>query len=206
MGMSWSAHHGVIDLVVDRTERAVIENLSSGRSTWNVQLSHQGILIDGYRPWITAAELGGNALVLNVLLLEAIHDRLFAFYNKIDLETIRRRAQPPVDTEEIDDEVLAVSCQDVAGDDRAPEDDQTSQGSLSGRRLRPLRLEKLLLILANRFGCEVRTGKGDETVVFRPGGRIFRFGRPKQIQPELMKQVLQRLGIPLRDWLSMVYG
>lgn len=202
MAMDWTARHGVIDLFFGHTEHAVRGNLQTRTTPWNIRLSQRGVLIDGYRPWITAANLGAKALAMNAFLLEAIHDRLFEFYDQIDVAGIRERAQAVVDSEEIDDEVLAVSSHDVPDD--TP--DEPVEKRLRTARLRPLRLEKLLSILAGHFGCEVRPGKGDETTVFRSEGRIFCFGRPKQVQPELLKQVLKRLRIPARDWLNVVYG
>jgi hypothetical protein len=54
--------------------------------------------------------------------------------------------------------------------------------------------EKFFRILES-CGCERRSGKGDETTFFRPGGKKYAIGRPKEIQPTLIKRVLARLNI-----------
>jgi hypothetical protein len=67
----------------------------------------------------------------------------------------------------------------------------------------------LLNFLADRFGCEVRQGKGSEVTVYRPGGRIFTLGHHRsndEISSVVVKRLLKQLGIDPEEWLRAVYG
>jgi hypothetical protein len=72
------------------------------------------------------------------------------------------------------------------------------------RKIHQLRLQTFLHVLQHRLGCEVRAGKGDETTIYRQGGRIFCIGRPAQIHPLVVKQALRRLNISIPEWLKAV--
>jgi hypothetical protein len=67
----------------------------------------------------------------------------------------------------------------------------------------------LLNFLASRFGCEVRTGKGSEVKVYRPGSRIFTLGHHgsnDEVSSLVVTHMLKRLGIGPQEWLRAVYG
>jgi len=77
------------------------------------------------------------------------------------------------------------------------------EGQRAGRRaIHHLRLRTFLHVLQHRLDCEVRPGKGDETTIYRQGGKIFRIGRPEQIHPVIVKRALRRLNISIPEWLK----
>jgi hypothetical protein len=205
----WAANVGAMTLYVGQSEREVIENLPARRSITTVSVGRDGILIDGYRPWITAGNLEHTAdvrkLAINAHVLGLIHERLFSFYDRIDFARIRQRAIAELNADEVGNDALALSLQDLASETETTE--LAKERRLpTARRLRPLRLDKFLKLLEQRFNCEVQSGKGDETTVFRPGGKKYRLGQLKQIHPTLLKRVLQRLKIGRTEWLQIVYG
>ena len=55
-----------------------------------------------------------------------------------------------------------------------------------------------------KLGCEVRNGKGDETFIFRPGGKVFCIGRPAHGYLIIVKQALLRRDISTEKWLPAV--
>jgi hypothetical protein len=162
-----------------------------------------GRLIDRFRPWITATDLhvtGVNSLAVNAYVLELLCDRLLEFYDQIDFDRIRQRAETQSDEEDIEDDVLALSCQDLAAsDEEATPEPGPDQPPYPGR-LRPLRPQTMLRCLEREFGCEVRNGKGSETTIYRSGAKKYRLGHPKQVQPEQLKRILRNLDIPKRAW------
>ena len=196
---------GVIALPAMTTERALRSQIASGRPLPGVLVRTDGLLIDRYQPWITAKDIhveGVNSLAVNALVLELLCDRLLEFYDQIDFARIRQRAEARSSADDVEDDVLALSCQDLAASDEmaAPEPESNRPSHLG--RLRPLRPDTMLRFLRREFGCQVCRGKGSETTIFRPGGKKFRLGHPKQVQPEHLKRILRRLGIPIGRWLS----
>jgi len=74
------------------------------------------------------------------------------------------------------------------------------------RSLRSLRLPDFL---ADRFGRDVRPGKGSEISVYSEGGRIFTLGRHRrhnEVSLLIVKQLRKRLMISPHEWLEAVYG
>lgn len=62
---------------------------------------------------------------------------------------------------------------------------------------------KFLAVLL-RLGCEVRSGKGSETTVYRFGGKKYRLGQNSKVGTVLVKEVLKRLGISHQEWFAAV--
>ena len=205
----WAANVGVMTLYVGRTEREVLGNLPTGRSIATVVVGRDGILADGYRPWITAGdpdhEEHVRRLATNAHVLELIHERLFSFYDQIDFGRIREQVKKEAVSGDIDDEALALSLQDLGSEDKTTEGDQARRSPVAGP-IRPLRLDRLLNVLERKLGCEVQRGKGDETTVFRSGGKKYRLGQRKEVHAVLLKRVLKRLEIPRTEWWQAVYG
>lgn len=143
-----------------------------------------------------------NGLAVNALVLELLCDRLLEFYDQIDFAQIRQRADARSSADDVEDDVLALSCQDLAASDEMAASEPESNRPSHLDRLRPLRPATMLRFLKREFGCQVCQGKGSETTIFRPGGKKFRLGHPKQVQPEHLKKILRRLDIPIDRWLS----
>jgi hypothetical protein len=73
--------------------------------------------------------------------------------------------------------------------------------------MKAVRVQRLLSVLADRLGCEVRQGKGSEIVVFRPGGHHFRLGHHDKnpyVPTILIKNLLLRLNISFDEWLKAI--
>ena len=93
----------------------------------------------------------------------------------------------------------------------------TTPGRTKGRRssttrrrpIRSVRLQRLLSLLSDRFGCEVRQGHGSEITVYRRGGRKWTLGchkRDAHVPSEVVANLLKRVGIGLDEWLDVVYS
>src|SRR5262249_41198012 len=102
-------------------------------------------------------------------------------------------------------EAVAVACQEFATE-AEPETPPVRDKVVGiGRRVRSLRFDQLVAVMARQFDCEVRPGKGSEVVFYRPGGKSYALGHHKQNHPVPAVQVLRmlkRLGLPVRDGLA----
>ena len=153
---------------------------------------------------------GVRALVLNCYVLGLFHERLYSFYDRIDFERIRARARSgAADEPADDDEVLAISCQDLAHRDEAEAGEGPPAPTPRRRPIRSVRLQRLLALLSDRFGCEVRQGHGSEITVYRRGGKKWILGchkRDAHVPSEVVANLLKRVGIGLDEWLDVVYS
>jgi hypothetical protein len=220
LAWEWSLRFGIALLFAGNTTEDILETVSSGQAKLTVTVGRDGILLDSSKPWSTtetfSAQERDRWLPENVLVMELFHKKLFDLWDRIDFEGIRRRAQATEGTEELSDEAIALSCQDLAAADQQDDlpvllaETASKRDSLpSGRRILPLRLQRLLNLLKTRLNCEVRQGKGSEVTVYRPGGRIFvlgRHARNDEVHSVLVKQLLHRVGIGQGEWLRAVSG
>jgi len=210
---TWTAYAGIASVIGGRSQAQVEEAVESRRVSLAVRVSHEGLFIDANKPWLTvdtAQVVGGvSPLVLNCYALERFHEKLFSFYDRIDFERIRARARSRCLETDLDEEAIALSCQDLAATDP-----QAGRGELPGLptglcRVRAVRCQRLLTLLETRFGCEVRQGKGSEVTVYRQGGKKFTLGHhtPNPLVPSLVVgRLLKRLGVGLPEWLGVVFG
>ena len=261
IAVAWAAHSGIMNLYFAETESELFDSptatLGRGRVLF---LARNGALLDGNRPWIRMEDVVPcgevSGLAVNAYILEAVHEKLFGFYDDVDETRLRNLAATDSIPEDRKDEVLAWSCQELAarepvemeigtvdagavpgpvateGDREAVEAEpeaetveaepsyeaieakpeigpvETPVDEEQPRRRRlvihHLRLPTFLRILEHNLGCEVRPGKGDETTIFRPGGKIFCIGRPGPIYPVVVKRALHRLNISTLEWLRAV--
>jgi hypothetical protein len=216
--VNWCAlEQGVMSLSIERTERAAMEAVKSRTNLVQVVLSRSGLLFDLYQPWLSVEHIKSRAevssLAINAYVLELIEKKLFDFYDQIDQSKIRQSAAAESVSKEAEAELVAWSLQELAASEA--EEDQIETELITdereelrqhpGRRpIRHLRVAKFLRVLERHFGCEVHSGKGDETVIFRQGGRHFRIGRPGQIHQPIVTRALRHLNIPLSEWLQVV--
>ena len=117
-----------------------------------------GLLACHSMPWITSDKqlnICPGALRANLRILEAIHARLWSFYEKVDIDSVlarfRVRAGASGTTEPTDDEVAA-SCQSIA----EPVDQEDSVPGGPVARVNAVRIQRLLRVLSDGLGCEVR--------------------------------------------------
>ena len=63
----------------------------------------------------------------------------------------------------------------------------------------------LLNLLRTRFQCEVRSGRGSETTVWRAGGRKFTLPghkRNEHIHPRTVRALLKAVGVPVEEFCA----
>ena len=64
-----------------------------------------------------------------------------------------------------------------------------------------------LFAVLQRLGCEIRSGKGSEIAIYRPGARIWTLTHHKR-NPRVgwatVRRMLERLQIPMETWLAAV--
>lgn len=167
-------------------------------------VTYDGLLAVPVRPWHTAADHPGadgiRPLAVNLALMERVHDRLLSFYDRIDQTRMHPRPVEAVPGDIEEDFALAAACRALAAG-AAPAE------PARGRRLPALRLRQFAGVLEEKFGCEVRGGKGSEVVVTRPGGGRTVLGRHKadpEYHPYAVRRVLGRLGIDPRAFIAAV--
>lgn len=198
----WLVHFGVGLVVLTRSEREMVEALRTGGSDMAAEMAPDGLLLDPTMPWATAADpVPGVAapLAVSLWILGQVRDQLQEMYAKINhsqVEADAARTRP-----------LAPDTADPSGVPAQAEPPGTAGPAERevARITRPVRLRVFLRTLVRQFGCEVRTGKGSEVVVSRPGGRPFVLGRHKrnpEVPPETITRCLHRLGIPANGYLA----
>jgi hypothetical protein len=197
----------------DSTPREALAALAGADGQDFVCVSPAGHFLPRGRPWEAPPLAGADALAGNAYVLELLHERLLRSYDRIDFDRIRRGLRKAPQAEDLEDEAVALSCQDLAGSEAAAPgggaDAPAEARPSAPRRVRPpLRAARLLGVL-ERLGCEVRQGKGSEVTVFRAGGRQFTLGHHGQ-NPEVrwpvVKRLLSRVGVAPGEWSRAVYG
>ena len=213
LAWDWCVVSGIGCISVHDTIADLARGVVSPTTERQVKVGRDGILLDRLRPWHTAASLeshqGINGLAVNAFVVELFHEKLFSFYEQVDFDAIRHRAKKAAPDAEADDELIAMSCRDLAstdvGSDRAAE----SAGITVSYHVPQLRSQRLFNVLHDKLGCEVRSGKGSEVTLFRPGGRKFIVGHHKRndtVHSIVVKNMLKRLKIGPQEWLTAVYG
>ena len=195
-----------VSFPVAESEREVIEQHHERRFRTMLRVGYDGILASDATPWLDTTSAGGRrALAQNLRIVEAVHAKLFAVYEKVDLDAVYRTARDEAASttsaaDALTEENVAVTCQLAPADEPAAE-----VGHAPRPRIHTLRLERLLNVLGDRLGCEVRQGKGSEVVVYRPGGKIARLGRHtrnREVPSALVRSVLERLGVSFGEWVA----
>lgn len=192
---------------VASSQRDMLESWHAGRCRMMLLVGFDGLLSGGGVPWLDATTLKEPAaLPLNLRFLEAIHARLFAIYDKVDLRAAFGRAR---EAGELTDESVALSCHFAPPGAPEPEDESpeepVSADEETSQRIHTLRLNRLLNLLRDKLGCEVRQGKGSEVVIYRSGGKIARLGRHtrnREVPTTLLRGVLERVGISFPEWFA----
>ena len=215
----WSLRYGIASLIAGTTVEDIQRAMATRSAQLWVTVGRDGLLLDAHNPWVTTATIaareGDRWLPENFLVLELMHEKLFELYDRIDFGRIRLRSGVAAE-DDADDEAIALSVRDLAAaeaDDGADEyhgePGPAADRPSATRRIRPLRSRRLLNLLANFFGCEVRPGKGSEVTVYRPGGRIYilgHHGSNDEVSSVVVTRLLKRLEIGRQEWLRAVYG
>jgi hypothetical protein len=204
---SWATNNRVGLLKCATSESKLVEQEQRGIVDLPLGISHQGLLTCFVNPWRTAGtaelDLPVPPLTVNRVVLEAVHDLLFGFYDQIDVEAIldrwRTTGEATEATVEEVDEVIAAS---ITVDAQRGEE---AVAAPTGRVTSSLRLSRLLSILEGRFGCTSRQGKGSELVLYREGSLQAVVGRHKtnpQLSAMGIRRILKKLGITVSEWLD----
>lgn len=172
-------------------------------------INYRGLLTCCVNPWRTVAvpddRLPASALTVGRIVLEAVHERLFRFYDRIDLDAIlaRWRSADPEEPASAEDETMAIAAS-IALVEASEE-----PGSEPSRITSSLRLSRLRSLLERRFGCTARPGKGSELLFYRDGRPHAFVGRHKanpRVSAVEIQSILKKLGISVREWLGATCG
>jgi hypothetical protein len=203
----WAGRNQALGQIpVAGSERQMLEHIHRRSFYTMLSLDQEGSLAPSVTPWIESGSILSDepaALAVNVLIAEAIHQRLFEIYEKIDLAAVQRFARDAVrqGSRPVTAKDVAIACQIAAREDTA----QSAPSPKPRSRIPVLRMERLLALLSDRLGCEVRQGKGSEVVIYRAGGRIVRLGRHvrnREVPSVVVKSAIERLGISFAEWIS----
>ncbi len=213
LAWDWCVVLGIACISVHSTMADLASGAVSLLKEEQVKVGRDGILFERLQPWHTAATSdlheGVNCLAVNAFVVELFHERLFSFYDKVDFDAIRNRAKNVTPDAEADDELIAMSCRDLAADDVESSNVRESTGVIDSYHVPKLRSQRLFKLLHSKLGCEVKSGKGSEITVFRPGGRKFVIGHHKRndtVHSIVVKNMLNRLNIGPQEWFTAVYG
>jgi hypothetical protein len=127
---------------------------------------------------------------------------------QIDLSRLGGADRADLQDDEALQEAIAAACQTLANEDTAPPPQQEPPPAGGRLRLPSLR-SNVLFRTMEKFGCEVRPGKGSEVVISRPGVAAFTVGRHKrlfEVHAVQVQRMLKRLKNSVSEWLTAVSG
>lgn len=210
-GFAWDTLDRIGTLHCASTERDLFEERQSGIAKRLLALGYDGRLRCSVNWFHDVASIPGPlpfpAVAVGRIVLEALHARLYGFFDKIDLDAVRAgwiaRERPlalEAESGSVEDEaaVIAASIMNV---DRA----LGADGCRGGRIATSMRLSHLTTVLEGRFGCTSRSSKGSELVFYRPGARHAFISRHKvnPLVPAIaIQRMLRKLGIAVHEWLA----
>ncbi|WP_439626863.1 hypothetical protein [Gemmata sp.] len=203
---TWHLANGIGNVLVAPSEGDLRTRIETRRVAEAYTVRHDGLLAYMRTPWRTAADLpGATPLAANYALLECFRDRLFSFYDRIDLARVgaapggtpipEPAGDPPGGSEGIIAAALGTT---------GPEAPCGTGERLPGRRVPGARFLRFWRTLEH-LGCEVRGSKGSEVSVYRPGYRKYVLGRHRtnrEVFPAEIQRVLGRLGLTTGEWLT----
>ena len=208
---SWGSEHTVGEVSIARSEEELWHLIDTQQHLLPIRLEHSGMLHHGFLPWLKIDGIKGkdyNPLDIGMALIMPVHDKLFSYYDKIDLDAILNNNLAPDSTLEgeaqISEEVVAASCQRLFPE--TGEDAKSPFTSVGRGFVHKIRSQRLFRIL-ERLGCEVKYGKGSEVTIFRRGGRKYRVGHHKAndyVSPFVIKYILDRVSVSQKEWLQAI--
>ena len=208
----WAANDRLGCLRCAETEAELLEQEHRAEVDLPLGINTRGLLTCSINPWRTVGTheevLPFPAISVGRVVLEAVHETLFRFYDQIDVEAILRRwrsearsdqDEPPSAEDEVEAIAAAIAVHEAVGE----------PGKVRGRITSSLRLSQLQSILEGRFGCTTRPGKGSELLFYREGGCLAYVGRHKanpEVPAVAIQRILKKLGIPVWEWLEASAG
>lgn len=209
LAWGWTTQFGPASLCVADSEKRMMELIATGCSMVLVSIDHQGLLIDGGMPWLTAETIAGDeGLAVASYILELFHEKLFAFYDKIDVNRIRESAKASDRDDQEDDSLVALTCQDLAQREPEEAEDLSQPRIVARRRIPGLRYQRLEALLEKKLGVEAMQGKGSERTFYRQGGKKVAIGHHKRndcVPSPLVKEILKRLGVSVQEFWDAVH-
>lgn len=207
----WVLLGGHLTLIFQRSERDLIEGIHRMNFAFQLLIGFDGLLRHPVFHWRTSEALPAPALAVNLAIVRTVHARLMQAFSRIDVEAMLRGRQDA--DERADEQVLeplarANALLAIHDDESDDESEQAAALPAASVSLSP-RLRQLLVRLERDFDCRVRSGKGSELSLYRPGGRIFTLGRHKRndrIRWPHLRHLLRTLGIAEEDWVRSVCG
>ena len=202
IGFDWALGHRLVQVYVGPSEEHLLWQWSTSTFQGILSVLPDGQLAYEATPWCTGlyydSMLPTSVLGANLVVVEAIHELLLTFWDKIDVDAVLGRLRKTAEKRELEEdeaeEFVAATIQKV--------ESEGEPAPLTGRIVRSLRFNTLVRVLES-LGCEISQGKGSEVKVFREGGKIFSLPHHKRnshYQPFLIRRLLRRLGISLEQW------
>ncbi len=209
-GFSWDSLDQIGRLHVAQDERVLLEAEAKGVADLTLSIGAQGYLRCAVRSWRSVAncdlELPYPAISIGRIGLEAVHAKLFSFYERVDVEAILSRWRysevsdgPQVVGEAAPSESMVIAASILTGSGVIEE------GRRHARVGSSLRLSALRAVLERSFGCEARSSKGSELTFYRPGGRhawVARHVSNPLIPAVAIQRMLRKLGISVAEWVE----
>lgn len=211
----WGLRHRAGEVEAGVSEQHLLEQYEGNCFQYTMALGGDGLLASSSTPWMTAMAMGfleiaeearifmqATFLAANLMVVEAIHAKLFTFYDAIDIDTLlarlARKSRDGRLDEADEEEFVAATARKLA------EQEEPETADPGGRHhVASLRSQRLFRILQEKLGCEVRPGKGSEICVYREGGHIFKLGHHKSndyVGAGWIRRLLRRVGITMQEW------
>ena len=202
---SWETGQLTGSVELGRTVGALHQPFGEGANENFVTIGLDGRVEETLLPWV---DLGDEAVRWAIGLLRPVRDRLVADWCAVERPTPVAEAVMDAVSE---GEAVAVACEVLAEQDPDADDPDTEEGASRGPRTRhrvpKVRAHTLLLLMERHFGCEVKSSKGSEVTVYRPGGKKFTLGgkhRSRYMPSVVIGQMLRWLGIPASEFVAVV--
>lgn len=222
----WDVYHGRSVLLL--LTGADPTKLDHDRTTHGVAIRRDGWLCCRAFPWLwlnpDAIPEGldvdrGRLLGTNLFVLESLTQPLYQKWDELDVELVVRRGTA-ADAPE-DERMAALAVVMATAAERDPDDPglevvasfdlstaatEETAGEAKGKKVGVFRLRKFVRILRNHFDCDWSQGKGSEIKVIRQGSHYYRFanhGHGEVLGPHRLRDCLERLHIPLADFLAV---
>jgi hypothetical protein len=210
----WDTLDQIGTLHVARSNRDLISDAERGVVDLALSIGARGMLRCVVRSWRSVATyelpLPFPALAIGRIVLEAVHAKLFSFYERIDVAGILERwhaaeRPSPPESESGDEAFLSAEAEaEVIAASIATAPSVLDDGRTAGRVRSSMRLSVLRTVLERSFGCEARSSKGSEMVFYRPGGQhafVARHVSNPLIPAIAIQRMLKKLRIGVADWI-----
>jgi hypothetical protein len=200
--LRWDVYHG--------RSVAALRTSSTGEysspSSTNHQLAFRrdGLLCHREYSWIRVnpdyrVEERRLELAVNLYLLDTLTEPLYDAWLALSPAAVIELGMEPDASEEVQDAAITVAL-------AKPEPELEEPAREKKLRTPKLWLSDLERITAKHFNCEWSQAKGSERKVHRQGTKMFTIGchgADREVPSGLVRRCLNKLGIPVRDFLAV---